>query len=94
VTTDVACNTELGRYEVTVDGEVGGFADFRIVGDTVVLPHTVVDPARRGQGLAAVLIRFALDDIARSGRHVIASCSYVADFIDRHPDYAPLLARP
>jgi predicted GNAT family acetyltransferase len=92
MTTDVIDNTDLHRYEIVVDGAVAGFADYRADGDTVVLPHTVVDPARRGQGLAAVLIRYALDDIAGAGGRVVPACSYVADFIDRHPEYRPLLA--
>ena len=92
MTTDVVCNTSNNRYELLVDGEVAGFADYRVDGDTVELPHTVVDPARRGQGLAAVLVGHVLDDIAGTGRRVIPSCWYVAEFIDRHPEYGPLLA--
>jgi predicted GNAT family acetyltransferase len=91
VTTEVVRSIERGRYEIRVDGEVAGFADYHEEGDTVVLPHTVVDPARRGLGLAAVLIRFALDDIAHSGRQVVPSCWYVASFIDRHQEYRSMV---
>jgi uncharacterized protein len=83
---------ELHRYEIHVDGESYGFADYRVEGDVVVLPHTVVDPARRGQGLAAILIRHALDDIVASGRTVIPACSYVAAYIERHPEYRAAVA--
>jgi predicted GNAT family acetyltransferase len=92
MTTEVVCNRERSRYEISVDGEVAGFADYHAAGETIVLPHTVVDPARRGLGLAAVLIRYALDDIAHSGRQVVPSCWYVAGFIDRHPEYRSMVA--
>jgi predicted GNAT family acetyltransferase len=80
------------RYELQIDGQTCGFADYRIEGDVVILPHTVVDPARRGQGLAAILIRHALDDIVANGRSVVPACSYVAAFIERHPEYQAAIA--
>lgn len=90
--TRVTRNDAAGRYELHVDGERVAIADFTLRGDVVVLPHTVVDPARRGQGLGAVLVAEALDDIRASGRTVVPSCWYVAEFIDSHPAYGDLLA--
>jgi hypothetical protein len=88
----VTRNDDARRYEIRVDGEQVGIADYVVDGDLVVMPHTVIDPARRGQGLAAVLVAAALDDIRSSGRRVVPSCWYVAEFIDAHPDYADLRA--
>jgi predicted GNAT family acetyltransferase len=90
--TQVTRNDTAGRYELHVDGERAAIADFTLRGDVVVLPHTVVDPARRGQGLGAVLVAEALDDIRAAGRTVVPSCWYVAEFIDSHPEYRDLLA--
>ena len=63
-------------------------------GDTVVFPHTEISTALRGQGLGAVLVRSALDDVraSGSGRRVVASCWFVAQFIDENPEYRDLLA--
>lgn len=80
------------RYELLVDGQVAGIADFHLDGGTVVLPHTVIDPSRRGQGLGAVLVQGALDDIRAAGRTVVPSCSYVREYIEEHPDQQDLLA--
>jgi uncharacterized protein len=82
----------LSRYEILVDEEVVGFADYEEQGGSVVLPHTVIDPAHRGRGLAAVLVQTVLDDVRASGRRVVPECSYVAVFIERHPAYADLVA--
>jgi predicted GNAT family acetyltransferase len=79
------------RYELVEAGSVIGFADYVVEGDTVVFPHTVIDPQRRGQGLGAVLVKGALDDVRPSGRAVIPTCWYVRDFIEAHADYADLL---
>ena len=85
-------NDSASRYELWVDGEAAGFADYTVQGDTVVLPHTVIDPSRRGQGLGAVLVQGALDDIRAAGRTVIPACWYVREYIDEHPDEQDLLA--
>lgn len=80
------------RYELLVDGQLVGTADFHLDGETVVLPHTVIDPSRRGQGLGAVLVQGALDDIRAAGRTVVPSCWYVREYIEEHPDQQDLLA--
>ncbi|MFN8021743.1 MAG: GNAT family N-acetyltransferase [Acidimicrobiales bacterium] len=85
-------NRAASRFEVLVDGEVVGFADYIEHGDLVELPHTVVDRSVRGRGIAAILVERVLDDIRRSGRTVVPTCWFVAQFIDAHPDYADLLA--
>lgn len=85
-------NTAASRYEVVVDRQVAGVADYRVVGSAVVMPHTEVLPSMRGRGLGVELVRAALDDVRRSGRSVVPSCWYVAEFIDEHPEYADLVA--
>ncbi len=89
---DVVRNEERSRYEITLDGRPVGFADYRQQRDTVVFPHTVIQPSMRGQGVGAELVRRALDDVRAGGSSVVAQCWYVAQFIEEHPDYADLLA--
>jgi predicted GNAT family acetyltransferase len=84
---------ELCRYELVEDGVVVGHSAFRGRNGVVVMPHTEIDPRRRGQGLGAKLVQGALDDLRRRGSKVVPSCWYVAEFIDGHPDYADLLSR-
>jgi uncharacterized protein len=84
-------DSEHSRYELRVDGTVAGVAEYVLDGSTIVFPHTVIDPARRGQGLGAVLVRAALDDARELGRRVVPDCWYVRAFIDEHPEYRSLL---
>ena len=93
MSTDVTRNDERNRYELMVDGHLAGVADFVVNGDVVVLPHTEIDRRRRGQGLGAVLVQAALDDIRTQGRTVVPTCWYVREYIELHPDEADLLAR-
>jgi len=80
-----------GRYEVRVDGELAGFADRTVRDGVMVLPHTVVDRRYRGRGLAAELVRRALDDARAQGLGVIPSCWYVAQYIGDHPTEVDLV---
>lgn len=80
------------RYELRLDEVVVGVADFREHGGTVVMPHTVVDHSHRGKGLAAVLVRGALDDLRARGATIDPQCWYVAEFVAANPDYADLVA--
>ena len=90
--TEVRHNVPRSRYEITVDGRVLGFAEYRRHGNAVVFPHTEIEPSMRNRGLGAELVRGALDDVRARGGTVVAECWYVAEFIDQHTEYADLLA--
>ena len=89
---DVRHNPEASRYELWDDSTLVGIADYSVSGDAVVFPHTEINRDRRGQGLGAILVRAALDDVRTTGRRVVPRCWYVADFIDDNPQYRDLLA--
>jgi predicted GNAT family acetyltransferase len=80
------------RYELIVDEQIIGIADYRVDGDVVILTHTEIVAPRRGQGYGAILVRGALDDVRAGGRTVVARCWFVDRFLDEHPDYADLRA--
>jgi uncharacterized protein len=80
------------RYELVVEGVLVAVAEYRVAGNTVVLPHTEVIRQRRGQNLAARLVRAALDDLRAQGKRVVPACWYVREFIEDNQDYADLVA--
>ncbi len=82
---------DRGRYEVTVDGELAGFAEYRRRDGSIEITHTEVDDAYEGQGLAGQLARAALDSARDRGLSVLPSCAYMADFIGKHPEYVDLV---
>ncbi|ANS79224.1 hypothetical protein SGUI_1828 [Serinicoccus hydrothermalis] len=88
----VTRNDEQTRYEARVDGELAGFAEYQLTDILVVFTHTEVEGAHEGQGVGSALARYALDDVREQGtRRVLAICPFIKGWIDRHPDYAPLL---
>ncbi|HLT16945.1 MAG TPA: GNAT family N-acetyltransferase [Acidimicrobiales bacterium] len=91
--TEVRRNDGAGRYELLLDGDLVGVADYQDAGDALVFPHTEIDPAHRGRGLGEVLVRAAMDDVRAAGRTVVARCWFVRQFLDANPAYADLRAR-
>ena len=64
---DVRDNPTRSRFELLDGDQVIGFAEYHPVrADVVEMPHTVIEAARRGQGLGDVLLRGALAEL--SGR--------------------------
>lgn len=80
------------RYELVVDDQIVGIADYRIVGDVVVMPHTEIAAHLRGRGYGETLVQGALDDVRAQGRTVVPQCWFVAGFIEQHADYGDLVA--
>jgi predicted GNAT family acetyltransferase len=85
-------NPQQHRFEVRLDGELAAQAQYRLQGDTIVFTHTEVDPRYEGKGLGSRLAKHALDDVKGRQLKVVAQCKFIAAYIERHPDYAPLLA--
>ena len=63
-------------------------AVYRLQGNARVFTHTEVPPQDEGQGIAARLVRAALDDTKARGLRIVPACSYVVAFVRRHPEYA------
>lgn len=91
----VADRPDRGRYELELDGELVGVLTYRLdaAGGVITHRHTEVQPARGRRGLGSELVRFALDDVRARGLTVCPQCPFVGAFIDRHPEYADLVAR-
>jgi uncharacterized protein len=89
----ISNNTGQHRYELTLDGNVAALINYRLHGSRIDLIHTEVTPEHEGKGLASRIAAFALDDARRRGLTVTPSCSYVAKFIERHPQYADIVTR-
>lgn len=81
-----------GRYEARIDGELAGFLEYVVDGDVVTMPHTEVDPRFEGRGVGSALASSALDSVRGVGGRVVPSCSFIASYIERHPEYADLVA--
>lgn len=88
---EVRKNEAQQRYELVEGSEVLGFAEFRPVGDAIMLPHTEISPAHEGEGLGSQLAKYALDDVQAQGKMVIPMCPFIAGYIRKHPEYVELI---
>src|ERR1041385_6085234 len=89
---EITHNEAARRYELRVGSEVASVADYQPDGAVWVFDHTETDPRFRGRGLAAKLVRWALDDVKGRGVKIVPTCCFVADFVEAHAEYASLVA--
>jgi predicted GNAT family acetyltransferase len=76
---------ERSRYEVKVDGELAGFAEYRRRRGLIAFTHTLIDPRFEGRGLATKMIRVALEQARAQNLAVLPFCPFVRAFIAEHP---------
>ncbi|MGY0233557.1 GNAT family N-acetyltransferase [Longispora urticae] len=79
------------RYEIAVDGELAGFADYTLRKSVISFTHTEVFPAFGGRGLAGQLIGHALDDARTRRLAVLPFCPFVCKFINQNQEYLDLV---
>lgn len=81
----VTRNDITHRYEIHVGDARAGFTMFRIDPEgRLHFPHTEVDPAFRGQGLAQRLVAEAMADVARRGETVVPHCPVVSGYLRKN----------
>lgn len=88
---EVHHNAPAARFEATVDGELC-VADYRLQHGVMVMPHTAVAPRLQGRGIAAALVKHALDWARAQGLKVAPRCAYVAAYMRRHAEVRDLIA--
>ena len=89
---DVIDNEAKSQFEIHLEGEVAVLQYIRRNGRAIYV-HTGVPLALEGHGIAGQLARHALDDARARGLKVVPRCPYVRAYIERHPEYADLVAQ-
>lgn len=80
------------RYELHLDGERVGLADYSLSSDVMTIPHVETEPAHRGKSFAAQLMAGVLDDVRSRSLTVRPFCPYADAYMRRHPDTEDLRA--
>lgn len=84
-------NKAQNRFELDAEGAVA-FANYRLTPSAVIITHTETPRALRGRGIASELVKGALELIRADGLKVVAGCSFVVDYLAKHPEAADLTA--
>ncbi len=88
--TKVVHNAPAGRFEIREAGEIA-LLDYSVSGGRITLVHTEVPDAFRGRGYGGQLAQAGLEYARREGLRVVPACSFVRQYIARHPEYASLV---
>jgi predicted GNAT family acetyltransferase len=84
-------NEEENQFELhTKEGTA--FLEFIREGEKIFLTHTETPEALRGQGIAADLVKQSLQRAKDNGLTVVPSCSFVAKYVNNHPEWNDILS--
>lgn len=75
------------RFSIYVDDTEAGFTEYVDHDNRRIFPHTEIDEAFSGRGLATILVQEALEATRADGKRIVPVCSMVAGFIDKHPEF-------
>src|ERR1044071_2016029 len=89
--TSVTDNAAASRFEITVDGELAGYLDYREHQGEYALPHTRVLTQFEGRGIGSELVVAALRAIGERGGTVLPYCPFVPKVIRDHPELMELV---
>jgi len=67
------------------------YVEYTMKDNELNLYHTFTDPVLRGKGLAAQVVRAALEFAKENNLKVIPTCSYVHSFIAKNDEFKELV---
>jgi uncharacterized protein len=84
-------NADRHRFELDADGHVA-FSNYARAGNVIIIQHTEVPKELGGRGIGSALARGVLEFARAQGLKVVPRCPFVKSYIDKHPEFADLLA--
>lgn len=82
-------NPALSRFELDV-GDYTAFATYRLSPGVITFLHTEVPAQIHERGIGSRLVQGALEAVRARGLKVIPRCSFVAHYLDKHPEFQDL----
>jgi uncharacterized protein len=86
----VTHNPQARRFEIEKDGHLALLA-YRLADGKIVFTHTGVPEELGGQGIGSLLARAGLDYARTQNLSVVPLCSFIAGYIQKHPEYQDLV---
>jgi hypothetical protein len=80
-----------GRYGYRVGADAAELTISKAGEGLIIIDHTLVPDAFRGQGVGQALVTRAVADARAAGKKVLPLCTYAAAQFRRHPDWADVL---
>lgn len=87
-------NGSKGRYVLRGTGGAEAEMTFTKIGENqIIIDHTGVPDAFRGQGAGLRLVTRAVEDARAAGKKIIPLCPFAAAQFQRHPEWADVLKK-
>lgn len=83
-------NKAKSQFIIVIDGKES-LVDYFIDKKKMNLYHTYTHPDLRGKGLAAQVVKAALEYAEKNNLKVVDGCSYVQSFISKNKKYKALV---
>ncbi|MGD9915010.1 MAG: GNAT family N-acetyltransferase [Rhizobiaceae bacterium] len=80
-----------GRYFYRADGAEAEMTFSKVGLHQIIIDHTGVPDAFRGQGIGVKLVQRAVEDARAAGKKIIPLCPFAAAQFRRHPEWADVL---
>ncbi|OYQ33911.1 N-acetyltransferase [Flavobacterium cyanobacteriorum] len=88
---DFKVNERDNQFELHTAGQYA-FLEYIRKDDKIYLTHTEAPAELRGIGVAADLVKRSLEYSRNNKLTVVPSCSYVARYIEKHPEWNDVLS--
>lgn len=88
---EVIENTAESRFELKVD-DATAIIGYSRAGDLISLDHTEVPDALAGRGIGSALAKGTLDLLQSRDQKIQVRCSFIAKYLEKHPEYQALVA--
>ncbi|SLN34423.1 Acetyltransferase (GNAT) family protein [Roseivivax jejudonensis] len=83
-----------GRYFYSADGGPVAEMTYSVAGERmIIIDHTEVPDAYRGQGVGKALVARAVEDMRHAGKTITPLCPFAAAQFRRHPEWHDVLSR-
>jgi predicted GNAT family acetyltransferase len=80
-----------GRYVYHAEGAEAEMTFSKAGEKLIIIDHTGVPDAFRGQGVGAALVARGVEDARGAGKKVLPLCPFAAAQFRRHPEWADVL---
>lgn len=84
-------NQDRHRFELEADGHIA-FSEYKRAPGLITITHTEVPKELGGRGIGTALAHGLMELIRAEGVKVKPLCPFVKAYIEKHPEYADLVA--
>ena len=79
------------QFEMKIESHTA-FIEYTMKDDKIYLTHTEVPKELEGHGIGSVLVKKTLQHIKDHNLILVPSCSFVAAYVDKHPEWQSILS--